>query len=78
MATHFPVAVAHYGIPALRVKHCVIVVMLDSSNGLAYQITGSTTNYTMKAIEFITLLDSSTFLGKVSTTLFFYLAYFLL
>jgi hypothetical protein len=77
METQYRVAVAHYGPPTLEVKHWAIVVMLDSENGLVYQITGSTTTYELKPIESITLLDSATYLGKVHH-LFHHLAHFFL
>lgn len=58
--------VAHYGHPMLRgAKHWAILREIDDDRSVAYQITGSTTTYAIKAPEVIIAMRSMTYLGKV-------------
>ena len=49
----YTIAVAQYGHISFKVKHWAIIVLSDERHGLAYQITGSTTTYELKEVEFI-------------------------
>ncbi|KAF8889275.1 hypothetical protein BD779DRAFT_1385310, partial [Infundibulicybe gibba] len=62
------VYVAHYGHPRLLgAKHWAIIVATTpgGSHSIAYQVTGSTTTYTIKEPERIDVLYSQTYLGRV-------------
>ncbi|KAG8996455.1 hypothetical protein FRB90_012735 [Tulasnella sp. 427] len=65
MATQ-KVFIAHFGHVLLRgPKHWVILLQADQNNTVAYQITGSSTTYEVKAPETVNPEQVPTFLGMV-------------
>ncbi|KAG8992466.1 hypothetical protein FRB90_001004 [Tulasnella sp. 427] len=65
MATQ-KVFIAHYGHVLLRgPKHWVILLQVDQNNAIAYQITGSSTTYEVKAPETVKPEQLPTLLGMV-------------